>query len=402
MKIKRISLLLVLAVCISLFAGCQSSELSSYTGDLAQEQEGAAAEQTGEEEVAEESTSKDYSAAYNTYPLNELMMTVSGIDVTWDELFYWYIYDVSNIEAYFGDITDWDAACYLNEAMSNREYVMKNAIDTVKHYCALESKARDMGVELNEVDKTMLEANWQQNVINYGNGDEQAFIDYLAEVYLSRDVYDHVNEVSALYQRVLAEMFGADGEKLGEQEIIEKATDMGYMRAKHILISTVDDTKTKLPEAQLKEKKAQAQAILTELSAISDAAALEARMDELIAAESEDPGAAYYKDGYTFLPGKMTAEFENAVSELDDYGLSEIVESEYGYHIVLRLPLSAAALVEYSSETEYKTLGYYVAQELFAAQTESWAQEVKIETTETYNAMDIAQVFTKAESKAES
>ncbi len=393
MNIKMVSLFLALVMCLFVFTGCQSSELSSYSEDLAQEQGENGVASSPESDTSSESKPKDYTAAYNAYPLDQKMLTVNGIDITWGELFYWYIFDVSNMEVYFGDITDWDAKCSFDDKLTNREYVMNNALETIKHYCALESKAADMGVELNEIDKKMLEAAWQQNVVNYGNGDEQAFIDYMATAYLSKSVYDHVNMVSALYQRLLEETFGTNGEKLDEKEILDKAEDMGYMRAKHVLLSTLDDTKTKLPEDQVAAKKAQAEQLYAELSAISDHAALEAKMDELISTVSEDTGSEYYKDGYTFLPGKMTEKFESAVKELDEYELSGVVESEHGYHIILRLPLSTKTAVEYISSDNFNTLGYYVAQERFAAQTQNWANEVTVETTEEYDAMDLSKVF---------
>lgn len=395
MKIKLVPLFLALLMCLFAFTGCQSSKLSSYSEDMAleQEQTGDGANASPEVGTSQDGKPKDYTAAYNAYPLDEVMLTVDGVNISWGELFYWYIFDVSNMEMYFGEISDWDAKCSFDDSITNREYVMKNALETIKHYSALERKAADMGVELNEIDTKMLEAAWQQNVVNYGNGDEQAFIDYMATAYLSKEVYDHVNKVSALYQRMLDETFGINGEKLDEKEILDKAEEMGYRRTKHILLSTLDDTKTKLPEDQIAAKKAQADQLYAELSAISDPAALEAKMDELIASVGEDPGAAYYKDGYTFLPGSMAESFDAAAQELDINELSGVVESEFGYHIILRLPLDTKAAVEYNSSDSFTTLGTYVAQELFSAQTQNWANEATVETTEAYDNLDLAKVF---------
>lgn len=404
---KRIYMLIAVAASIFLFAGCQSSQLLSYSGapiesrdekeDLEETEETSAPEsEEPDEMLPSQEIEGEYADAYNAYPRRETMMTVDGVNIRWDELFYWYIYDVSNLEAYFGEITDWDAPCGFDNSMTNREYVMQNAIDTIKQYSSLQTKAKDLGIELNEVDKVMMEANWQQNVINYGNGNEQAFIDYMATVYLSKDVYDKVNEVSALYQRVFEEMYGLGGEKLDQQTISEQGSKLGYMRAKHILLSTVDYTDTKLPAAQISAKKARAQAILSELSAIKDPLEREARMNQLISSDGEDPGTAYYTDGYTFLPGRMTEAFEKAVQDLGEYELSSIVETEYGYHIIMRLPLAADTVVEQLSQTEFWTLRQLIAQEEFTTLTEGWAGEAEIEFTEAYNTMDLAAVFSKA------
>ncbi len=390
MKTKLIPFVLAAAVCLSLFAGCQSSELHSYSEDAASASPSTSADTA--------QTTKDYTPAYESYDPDEVMLTVNGIDVTWGELFYWYQFDVSNIENVNGDISDWDAECSFAAGKTNREYVTENALDTVKHYCALESKAKEMGVGLTDEDKAELQATWESNVQSYGNGDEQAFIEYLAKAFLTKDLFDHLSEVNKLYARVLENMFGANGEKISEDEVIQKATDMGYVRAKHILLSTKDDTGAALPDDQIAEKKTTADKLLAELKGITDKTQLETRFDELIKEYGEDPGSEYYTDGYTFQSGAgtMDTSFETAATELGEYELSGVVKSDYGYHIILRLPLKAGAAVEFTSETDMTPLSYYVAQDMFTAETDNWAEESKVEYTDTYKKMDLAEVFSKA------
>ena len=390
MKIKLLTIVLAVAVCLGLFSGCQSSKLHSYSEDAAAS---ASPEATDTSE-----TTKDYTPAYESYDPDEVMLSVNGIDVTWGELFYWYEYDVSNMENNYGDITDWDADCSFAEGKTNREYVMENALDTVKHYCALQSKAGDMGLELTENDRAELQTVWDNNVTNYGNGDEATFIEYLKKAFLSKDLYDHINEVSMLYERIQEKMFGANGENINGAEVLQKAEDMGYVRAKHILISSKDDAGAALPDDQLSANKATAESIIKELKAIKDKTAIETRFNELISEYSTDPGAAYYTDGYTFVSGDGTYDstFDAAVASLGEYEVSDIVETDYGYHIILRLPLKADAAVKYTSETEMTTLAYYVAQELFTAETDSWANESTVKFTKTYEKMDVADIFSKA------
>lgn len=394
MKTKTISLLLVLAMCLLMFAGCQSAGLHSLSED-------AAAEGEPEASATPEATGpKDYTAAYEAYPADQVMLTVDGVDITWGELFYWYVYDVSNIESYLGAITDWDAASDFDSTKTTREYVTENAITTISNYCSLEKKAADMGIELSEIDVGMMEAAWSEMISTYGGGSEAALLAYLKTAYLSKEVYDHITRVNKLYSLVNEEMFGTDGEKISDADLYSVAEDMGYMRAKHILLSTKDDTNTDLPAEQMAEKEAKANEILAELSAITDKTALEARMDELIASDNDDPGAAYYSKGYTFLPGEMVKEFETAVSGLEDYQLSGVVKSDYGYHIILRLPLDRAAPLSYTSETEFTTLGTPVAQEMFSAEAEAWAKEATVVTTAAYDELDLAAVFELANQAA--
>ena len=52
---------------------------------------------------------------------------------------------------------------------------------------------------------------------------------------------------------------------------------------------------------------------------------------------SEDSGLSSYPDGYLFGPNEMVTEFEEGTRALAVGEISELVESTYGYHIILRL-----------------------------------------------------------------
>ncbi|MEF9972086.1 MAG: hypothetical protein RR731_07215, partial [Oscillospiraceae bacterium] len=285
MKIKATALLLAMLMCLSLFAGCQSSELGSYSKD--------AETATPSPEAAPQ---KDYSPAYKAYKPDEVMLTINGTKITWDELFYWYVSNLMGIEGYIGPITDWDAESAFAPGKTNREFFTESALESVTLYTALESKAAELGITLSEEDKASVKAIWDNNVKSYGDGDEDAFREYLKKIYLNEKIFNHMNEVSVLFDKIFAELYGAKGEKIPVDEVLATAADMGYLRAKHILLSNKDEAGTVLSEEKLAEKKASAEKLLAELKAISDPAAREARFDALIAEKSEDSGAATYTD----------------------------------------------------------------------------------------------------------
>ena len=113
---------------------------------------------------------------------------------------------------------------------------------------------------------------------------------------------------------------------------------------------TIDpNTGDKLEEAAVAEKKLKAGEIADELRAIADPEQRERRFLELKAELCEDGGKIAYPNGYTYTAGTMVKEFENAVNALAPFEVSDPVESAYGYHVIMRLPLRADSLL-YSAQ----------------------------------------------------
>lgn len=99
------------------------------------------------------------------------------------------------------------------------------------------------------------------------------------------------------------------------------------VRASHILISTRNGNQP-LPDAEKEEKLKLAQSILERVKAGEDFA-------ELAKQYSEDPGSAANGGdlGY-FGRGQMVPEFEEAAFALGIGEISNVIETDYGYHII--------------------------------------------------------------------
>lgn len=128
-----------------------------------------------------------------------------------------------------------------------------------------------------------------------------------------------------------------NGVKFPVQGDVEPTADntpneSGILTAKHILVSDG----------------ALAQRLHQELMGLSGEAQ-RTRFVEMIATYGEDPGMETNPNGYTFEPDVMVSEFTAGTQALAYYEISAPIHSQFGYHIILRLPVPAGAEIMRSS-----------------------------------------------------
>ena len=97
--------------------------------------------------------------------------------------------------------------------------------------------------------------------------------------------------------------------------------------ASHILLKTIDDEGNELSDDKKKEAKKKAEEALDKVKNGEDFA-------EVAKEYSQDSSASNGGELGTFGRGKMVKEFENAAFSMKAGDISDIVETEYGYHII--------------------------------------------------------------------
>ncbi len=136
--------------------------------------------------------------------------------------------------------------------------------------------------------------------------------------------------------------------------------------AKHILILTEEND-----ENTAKEK---AQGILDKINAGED-------FDALMNTYSEDPGLKTYPEGYTFTRGQMVKEFEEAAFSLEVGMVSDLVKTQYGYHIIKlvdKIPEKQLTYEEVRDQIKDE-LDASVKQEYYDNMIDTWKSESTIE-----------------------
>lgn len=358
-------LIAVLAVICVLFVGAVG--YMTYKDKPAEVQSSAEPAVSPEESqpiTAEESAAPievltvDYDALYASHEPDEVVAQINGKDVCWDEYFYWLYYNCAQAENYIGTMANyglaisWDDALEEGSDQSIAEYVVASTGEQIKQMHSIEEFAEENNIVLDEEALAAIEEQVQSTIASVCGEDatEEDFEEYLAQAYMTRELYDRMNRINTLYQQGYIQLYGETGERVTDETALKYLEDNGYLSANHILFMTIDSTTgDALDDETVAAQEAKAKELAAELQAITDPKELLDRFAELKEEYCEDTGKTTYPDGYTFTSGTMVTEFEDACNALEEYQVSDPVLSSYGYHVIVRLPLSPDSVVQYSS-----------------------------------------------------
>ena len=331
---------------------------------------------------------KDMMGADSGITSDTVMLKVNGSEVTAGDLFFWMSQSANQVASYSqalggGEEVDWTADAGDGQTMA--DYVKQNAKEQAVLYNVVAAKAMENGYEFTDEDKAAYEEELAQAKEDLGG--EEAYQNWLKTSCITEEGMEKLSSVGVLFNHMLEGMFQDGSENAPTQEDLQTyAADNDLLCAKHILLMTQDaSTGEPMSEEDAAAKQAAAQGLLDQLKAIQDPAELESTFDTLMNENSEDTGLATNPDGYTFTAGQMVPEFEEATRALEFGQVSpELVKSDYGYHIILRLDPSQS-----------ESLRSQWATEKLNEMVDQWVEEAEVEETEAFTNLDVGDFYTK-------
>ncbi len=366
LQTKLLSLVLAVAMMFSLAACSVSADKESDTTPTTSETPNLNAPENNSvlpEGFVADPNVGDLCLATADIPGDFTLLTVNGLPVSARMYLYWLAYSISETEsmyAYYGIPLDW------SEEGGLGKYMMEDALNATLMYTLIPEKAKELGFDLTDAQLTELDAYTAEAIASVGGEDE--FNESLRMLGLDRDTYLAINRASYYYQQIVDNMFIG---RPTEDDVATYTKEQDILSAKHILLLTMDmNTRQPLADDVIAQKKATAEDILKQLQESND---LTADFDALMHQYSEDTGLISNPDGYIFTAGEMVSEFENGTRALEFGQISGIVESPYGYHIILRQNPDSPSLRE-------DCLAF-----LASEQINTWVDEADVVFTDAYN-----------------
>lgn len=350
---------LAVVMACSLFTGCGSSSANSSAGAL----------------TAIPTEAKKDIVSYLTdgaITSEETVMTVNGIEIPASAYFYQWAYYAGYMAYYYQgkDETDTFSLDKEYNGTTYKEYLLNNTRSTLI--------ASAIAAQKGQAENLNLSADGKKTIDNLADSvDENTRLYYATTLKGMEFLYTN----SDYNDQLKAALFAKGGEYEITKETLADYRKDNVMAAKHILLLTTG----KSDEEKAKIKKT-IQGYLDKILADSDpASTFEQYMNE----KSEDTGLATNPDGYTFLPGEMVQEFEDAVASLKVGEIDpEIVETSYGYHLIMRIEPDMDSIDDEDLKDKYES-------ETYQKVMEDWSKDAKVETTKALDNLDMTKVYDK-------
>lgn len=225
--------------------------------------------------------------------------------------------------------------------MTVGEYLKQQAVEELKILTAVERIAEDNNISLSDEDYEELEENKEEVISNVGGKSE--FKKLLRKNNITEAAYDKFYYINKLYDKVFEELYSSgkkndlttEEKESAKEEYFEK-----YLKIQQIVLAKIDvSTGSDLSDTITNQKETLANSILTEARNGADFEDLIIKYSE----EAQEKG----NNTYYYAKGDLLENIESVVVGLGTGSISDVIETDYAFHIVKRLELDDSKLENY-------------------------------------------------------
>ena len=225
--------------------------------------------------------------------------------------------------------------------MTVGEYLKQQAVEELKILTAVEKIAEENNISLSDEEYDELEEYKEEVISNVGGNYE--FKKLLRKNNITEAAYDKFYYINKLYDKVFEELYSSgkkndlttEEKESAKEEYFEK-----YLKIQQIVLAKIDvSTGSDLSDTIINQKETLANSILTEARNGADFEDLIIKYSE----EAQEKG----NNTYYYAKGDLLENIESVVVGLGTGSISDVIETDYAFHIVKRLELDDSKLENY-------------------------------------------------------
>ncbi len=232
-------------------------------------------------------------------------------------------------------VTGGDFSLFMDGSDDSKElynFVKEYVADTIVREMAMIGMLADVGITLSEEDEATLQASLDSFVTQ--NGGLDTVESMLEQSFTTLHYYENQFLLQLVTEYIYEYYFGEAGVQKATEDDLRAIAEESYVQVKHILVD-----ETSLENAT--DEEGEPYETLEDLADdISERAKDGEDFDALTEEFNIDPGVASSPDGYFFTYGAMVTEFETAAFDMEVGDISAPVQTDYGYHILYKVPMT--------------------------------------------------------------
>jgi len=326
----------------------------------------------------------DFDAAFLSFAPDTVMIRADDLYVTWADLYVFLFRSVVNLSMYSPNGIDWSEVL---DDITMSDMVLEFATDEVLTFTVLEYGANTLNATLAGDNLALFNDELNTLIEMYnGKGNLEEVLRENSGFY-NFDVFERFFRIEFTVGEIMFELYGDESALFPDEEVADFAERNDFMMAKHILrLRTADGDDDALNEIE---------DILELLNKNTDSENIVEVFSTLMHIHSEDSGGMMsFPNGYLFQPFDMVVPFSEACAALEPGQISGIVETEYGYHIILRLPIDYDMVpISAANSGQPHTLRQMAVFENFDARMQEWHESLNLEFTPEYKSINLADIF---------
>ena len=225
--------------------------------------------------------------------------------------------------------------------MTVGEYLKQQAVEELKILTAVEKIAEENNISLSDEEYDEFEEYKEEVISNVGGNYE--FKKLLRKNNITEAAYDKFYYINKLYDKVYQELYSSgkkndltnEEKESAKEEYYEK-----YLKIQQIVLAKIDvSTGNDLSDTIINQKATLANSILTKARNGADFEDLIIKYSE----EAQEKG----NNTYYYAKGDLLENIESVVVGLGTGSISDVIETDYAFHIVKRLELDDSKLENY-------------------------------------------------------